>query len=250
MDEDGRRAIKQAIGRRVAAMVEDGMVLGIGTGSTAAFAIEEIGLRMEREGLQLRGVATSFAAEQLARRNHIPLTNLDETPDLDLAFDGADEVDRHLSLIKGRGAAHTREKVVAEAARRFVVLVDSSKCVETLGARMPLPVEVLPMAVTPVASRLEQLGATVELRQGVSKDGPVVTDQGFWILDARFPSIRDATVLDAQLNAIPGVLGHGLFVGIATDVLVGHSVDRIEHLAASPRDSRTEKRPDRRSAGP
>ncbi len=227
---DDQQAIKEAVGRYVAEMVEDGTTLGLGTGSTAACAIEAIGRRLQSGELRVEGVATSFAAERLARKWRIPLTSLDEVPELDLAFDGADEVDRDLNLIKGRGAAHTREKVVAAAAARFVVLVDSSKQVGALGSRMPLPVEVLPMAVAPVGRRLEKLGATVVLRQGINKDGPVVTDQGFWILDARFEPIVDAERLDRELNAIPGVLGHGLFVGMATDVLIGRSTDSIDHL--------------------
>lgn len=224
--------IKRAIGRHVAGMIEDGMVIGIGTGSTAACAIEEIGRRIHRDGMNIRGVPTSFASERLSRRWEIPLTTLDENPELDFAFDGADEVDPELNLIKGRGAAHTREKVVATAARRFVVMVDASKRVEVLGSRMPVPVEVLPMAVSPVMLSLEKLGSTAILRQGINKDGPVVTDQGMWVVDARFESIDDPAELEKKINAIPGVLGHGLFVGLTTDLLVGHSLEEIEHVRA------------------
>ena len=230
MGNDLQAKIKSAVGQVVADMVEDGMVLGMGTGSTAARAIEAIGRRIQTSGLDVRGVATSFASERLARQWRIPLTTLDDDPDLDLAFDGADEVDGDLNLIKGRGAAHTREKVVAAAAKRFVVLVDESKRVDVLGSRMPLPVEVLPMAVAPVTRNLEALGGTVVLRQGINKDGPVVTDQGMWILDARFDAITDAARLDRQINNLPGVLDHGLFVSMASDVLVGRSPDDIEHL--------------------
>ncbi len=230
MGSDPQYDIKRAVGRSVAEMVQDGMVLGIGTGSTAACAIEEIGRRIRNEGLAVSGVATSFAAERLARRWSIPLTTLDVTPHLDLAFDGADEVDDNLDLIKGRGAAHTREKIVAHAAGRFVVLVDASKRVDVLGSRMPLPVEVLPMAVGPVSRRLEKLGASVVLRQGINKDGPVVTDQGMWVLDARFQAIDDPSQLDREIKRLPGVLDHGLFVGIATDVLIGVSTAQIDHV--------------------
>ncbi|MDX1741852.1 MAG: ribose-5-phosphate isomerase RpiA [Rhodothermales bacterium] len=225
--------MKQAVGRRVAAMVETGMVLGIGTGSTAAYAVEEIGRRVRGGSLEVRGVATSFAAERLARKYRIPLVTLADVPELDIAFDGADEVDPDLNLIKGRGAAHTREKIVARAAGRFVVLVDASKRVEVLGTRMPLPVEVLPMAAAPVTKSLEELGATVVLREGINKDGPIVTDQGLWVLDARFDAIDDPEGLDRQINDIPGVLDHGLFVRMATDVLVGLSPERIDHLTPS-----------------
>jgi ribose 5-phosphate isomerase A len=230
MGHDLQADIKRTVGRRVSEMVENGMVLGIGTGSTAACAIEEIGRRIRNGSLEVRGVPSSFAAERLARRWRIPLTTLDDAPDLDLAFDGADEVDPDLNLIKGRGAAHSREKVIAAAARRFVVLVDASKQVDVLGTRVPVPVEVLPMAATPVTNKLEEMGATVVLRQGINKDGPIVTDQGLWVLDARFEAITDPAKMDRLLNDIPGVLDHGLFVAMATDVLVGLSPERVSHL--------------------
>ena len=223
------QAAKQAVGERAAAMVEAGMRLGLGTGSTAAYAIEALGRRVREEGLEVVGTPTSFAAERLARQHHIPLATLDELDKLDLAFDGADEVDPALNLIKGRGGAHTREKVVAWVARRFLVLADASKVVEQLGANHPVPIEVLPMATSPVSRALEQLGANPTLRMAEKKDGPVVTDQGLWIIDARFDAIADPAELDGRLNALPGVLGHGLFIGMATDVLVGTSGGDVEH---------------------
>ena len=223
------QAAKQAVGERAAAMVEAGMRLGLGTGSTAAYAIEALGRRVREEGLEVVGTPTSFAAERLARQHHIPLATLDELDKLDLAFDGADEVDPALNLIKGRGGAHTREKVVAWVARRFLVLADASKVVEQLGANHPVPIEVLPMATSPVSRALEQLGANPTLRMAEKKDGPVVTDQGLWIIDARFDAIPDPAELDGRLNALPGVLGHGLFIGMATDVLVGTSGGDVEH---------------------
>lgn len=223
-------ALKAAVGRAAAAMVEDGMALGLGTGSTTAFALQEIGRRIREDGLRVRGVPTSFAAERLARQHGIPLTTLDETPRLDLALDGADEVSPALDLVKGRGAAMTREKIVAAQAERFVALVDDSKRVPRLGTRMPVPVEVLPLAIAPVAAILEALGATVSVREGSGKDGPVVTDQGFWILDALFDGgLADPAITAAAIKTVPGVLDHGLFVGMATDVLVA-SADGIEHL--------------------
>ncbi len=229
---DRKAAAKRAVGLRVAAMVEDGMRLGLGTGSTAACAIEALGRRIREEGLRVVGVPTSFFAERLARENGIPLRTFDDVDRLDLAFDGADEVSPALDLIKGRGAAHTREKVVAAQADRFVVLVDASKCVDRLGTRMPVPVEVLPMATAPVARALARLGARPELRLGQRKDGPVVTDQGFWILDARFDDgIAEPAALDRALLALPGVLDHGLFVGMATEVLIGEAGGRVRRMA-------------------
>jgi ribose 5-phosphate isomerase A len=176
---------------------------------------------VREETLNIVCTPTSFAAERLAREHGVPLATLDELDALDIAFDGADEVSPAFDLIKGRGAAHTREKVVASLAARFVVLIDPSKIVQQLGTKMPVPVEVLPMAVHPVELALERLGAQPVLRMGKSKDGPVVTDQGFWILDAHFNGISNPSAMNHSLLAIPGVLDHGLFIQLATDVLVG-----------------------------
>ena len=234
---DAREA-KRAAGLAAAALVEDGMRLGLGTGSTTAFAIEAVGRRVREEGLTVVGVPTSYAAERLAREHGVPVRTLDDLglaalptaqPPLDLALDGADEVDPEGRLIKGRGGAHVREKVVAALAARFAVLVDPSKEVERLGTTTPVPVEVLPFAEPAVARALRGLGAEPALRMGERKDGPVVTDQGLWILDARFPAIDDAGALGADIDAVPGVLGHGLFVGLATDVLVGGAGGEVRH---------------------
>lgn len=229
---------KAAVGAAAAALVTDGMRLGLGTGSTTAFAIEAIGRRVREEGLRVAGVPTSFAAERLARQHGVPLLSLDDlgldalapaAPALDLALDGADEVAPDLGLIKGRGAAHVREKVVAALAARFVVLADDSKLVERLGTTMPVPVEVLPMAEPAVARALRDLGATPELRMGQKKDGPVVTDQGLWILDARFDGgIADPAAVADAIDRLPGVLGHGLFLGMATSALVGYPDGHVE----------------------
>ncbi len=230
MDRD---AAKQAAGEAAAALVNDGMRLGLGTGSTTAHALRAIGHRIRTDGLDVRGVPTSFAAERLARRHGIPLTTFDEGPKLDLAIDGADEVDDVLRLIKGRGGAHTREKVVATQAERFVVIVDPSKDVAQLGTEHPLPVEVLPMAETPVSHALETRGARPELRMADAKDGPVVTDQGFWIVDAHFPEgIGDPEGLRHRLDAQPGVLDHGLFLDVASDIIVGRPDGETTHRTA------------------
>ncbi len=150
-----------------------------------------------------------------------PLTTLEETPRLDLALDGADEVDPALNLIKGRGAAMTRERIVAAEAARFVVLVDASKRVPRLGTQMPVPIEVVPQAAAPVLRRLAAMGAAATVREGSGKDGPVVTDQGLWVIDARFPGgLSDPARMAAVLKAMPGVLDHGLFIGLATEVIM------------------------------
>jgi ribose 5-phosphate isomerase A len=226
-------AAKRAVGEYVASMISTGMTLGIGTGSTAAMAIEALGARIREEGLQVKGVATSFAAERLARQHGVALTTLDESPNLDLAFDGADEVDPAFVLIKGRGAAQTREKIVASCAEQFVVLVDESKMVDQLGHRMPLPVEVVPMAVSPIMQVLRSLGGKPEIRMGKMKDGPVVSDQGMWVLDAHFDGIQDPDHVNDVLLKTPGVVDHGLFINLATQVLVGRSDGGVDVLGKS-----------------
>jgi ribose 5-phosphate isomerase A len=231
MDRD---AAKQAAAEAGVRLVDDGMHLGLGSGSTTAYALEFLGRRIRQEGLDVRGVPTSFATERRARSHGIPLTSLDDDPTLDLALDGADEVDDAFRLIKGGGGAHSREKVVAHQAERFVVLVDLTKEVDRLGVEFPVPVEVLPMAVTPVMQTLEDAGATPSLRTADAKDGPVVTDQGLWIIDAQFPEgIPAPADLDRRLNERPGVLDHGLFLGRATDVLVGHPGGSVDHHSPS-----------------
>jgi ribose-5-phosphate isomerase (EC 5.3.1.6) len=221
---------KKAAGEQAAELVRTGMRVGLGTGSTTAYALRAIGRRIRESSLHVMGVPTSFASERLARECGIPLTTLDDIDELDLALDGADEVSPDLDLIKGRGGAHTREKVVAAQARRFIVLTDPSKDVDRLGAKRVLPVEVLPMATGPVIRTLSGLGADASLRMVREKDGPVVTDQGFWLIDAQFDGgIDDPAHVDRTLRDTPGVLDHGLFLDMATDVFVGHPDGSVEH---------------------
>lgn len=223
---DPVKLMKQEVGRQAAARVESNTVVGLGTGSTTAFAIQFIGERLKSgEISNIKGVPTSFQASVLAKQYGIPLTTLDEIDGIDLAIDGADEVDPQHNLIKGGGAAHTREKIVDGLAKHFIVVVDSSKLVDKLGSTFALPVEVLPMAVTPVSKALEALGGKPEIRMGVKKDGPVITDQGNMILDVKFDAIDDPTGLEKTINNIPGVLDNGLFVGLASEVLVGEVKD-------------------------
>ena len=229
MDQD---AAKRAAGEAAAQQVETGMRVGLGTGSTTAFFIQMLGRRVQEEGLDIVGTPTSFAAERLARQHGIRMATLDELEALDLAFDGADEIDPALNLIKGRGGAHTQEKVVASCASRFVVLADPSKLVDQLGSRMPIPVEIVPMAFGPVRRRLEALGLRPELRLAKAKDGPVVSDQGFWILDAHADDVDDPERLDAAIHAIPGVLDHGLFLNMASEALIGEPGGSVRTLRA------------------
>jgi len=214
-------AAKRVAGYRAAGEVRDGMVVGLGTGSTVFFAMERLGERITEEGLSIAGVPTSYQAAMRARRYGIPLTDLDEHPELDLAIDGADQVDPLFRLIKGRGAALLREKCVCDAAREVLIVVDPSKMVETLNAGVP--VEVLPFAAGTVFRRLEALGADAVLREGVRKDGPVITDNGNFIIDCGFGAITDPGRLEVEIGSIPGVMGCGLFsiYGEKITVIVG-----------------------------
>jgi ribose 5-phosphate isomerase A len=214
-------AAKRAAGFEAAEMVKDGMVLGLGTGSTVFFALERLSCRIT-EGLQVSGVPTSFQTARLAREYGIPLTTLDENPVLDLAVDGADQVDKHLFLIKGRGAALTREKCVASAALSFLVIIDEQKFVSSLTA--PVPVEVIPFAARPVMTQLEDLGCTAILREGIKKDGPVITDNGNFVVDCSFSEIDDPEELEKTIKMLHGVVDSGLFCGFTgkTTVIIGN----------------------------
>jgi len=219
---DPVKLMKQQVGKAAADRVQSGSIVGLGTGSTTAFAIQFLGERLKSGELKdIKGIPTSFQASVLAKQYGIPLTTLDEVDRIDIAIDGADEVDPQHNLIKGGGAAHTREKVVDSLAEQFIVVVDSSKLVERLGSTFAVPVEVLPMAIAPVMRAVQKLGGRPELRMGVKKDGPVITDQGNMVLDVQFDQIADPAELEKTLNNIPGVLENGLFVGVADRVLVG-----------------------------
>lgn len=198
--------------------VEEGMVLGLGTGSTTRYAIEKLG-RLVSEGFDILGVPTSEATADLARSRGIPLTSLDEQPTVDLTIDGADEVDPRLNLIKGMGGALFREKIVALASTQMIVVVDESKLVDFLGQKTPVPIEVLSFGWKVTRKRLERLGCTPSLRR--KNDRPFITDNGNYILDCRFPGIEEATDLARRLGELPGVLEHGLFLDMADVVLVG-----------------------------
>ncbi|MEB3122278.1 MAG: ribose-5-phosphate isomerase RpiA [Snowella sp.] len=218
--------MKQEVGKAAANRVQSNSIVGLGTGSTTAFALQYIGERLQKGELtNVVGVPTSFQAEVLARQYGIPLTTLDVIDHIDIAIDGADEVDPQKNLIKGGGAAHTREKIVDALADFFLVVVDSGKLVEKLGSTFLLPVEVIPMAVHPVMQALTKLGGTPELRMGIRKAGPVVTDQGNLVIDVKFEAIANPAELEKTINNLPGVLENGLFVGVTDLVLVGEIID-------------------------
>ena len=225
-DVDPVIVMKQEVGLAAAKRVKSNSIVGLGTGSTTAYAIEYIGDRLKKgEISDIVGVPTSFQAEVLAKKYGIPLTTLDAIDRIDVAIDGADEVDPQKNLIKGGGAAHTREKVVDALADEFIVVVDSGKLTDKLGSTFLLPVEVIPMAITPVINALTKLGGKPELRMGIKKAGPVVTDQGNLVIDVKFDSIDNPAELEKTINNIPGVLENGLFVGVANVVLVGEIID-------------------------
>jgi ribose 5-phosphate isomerase A len=219
--------MKQAVAAAATEQIESGMVVGLGSGSTAALMIQALGAKLKSGALRdITGVTTSFQGEVLAAELGIPLQSLNAVDRIDLAIDGADEVDPSFQLIKGGGACHVQEKLVAVRAKRFVVVVDASKLVDTLNLGFLLPVEVLPGAWRQVQAQLKDMGGDAVLRMAVKKAGPVVTDQGNLVLDVKFAGgIGDPEGLEKAINNIPGVLENGLFVNLTDQVLVGEIVD-------------------------
>lgn len=227
-----KEALKRQAGEAAAELVQDGMVVGLGTGSTVKYTIEALG-RKVAAGLRIVGIPTSIQSEQLARKVGIPLTTLDEHPRVDLTIDGADELDGQLRLIKGGGGALTREKVVARASRRMVVVADAAKRVGRLGSTFALPIEVLPFGLRPVADYVASLGAKVAERK--APDGsPYRTDNGNAILDARWPAIDDPERLEVLLETYPGVVTCGLFLGLCSEAFVAGAAG-VERVRAAPR---------------
>ena len=210
--------LKRTVGYEAAKLVKDGDIVGLGTGSTTHFFIEKLGQRIENEEINIMGVPTSYQSFFLARDSSIPITTLEEH-EVDIAVDGADEVDPGLNLIKGGGAAHTLEKIVDESAARFVVIVDGTKIVSELG-NFPVPVEVIPQASRPVKKHLIEMGGIPSMRMAQRKDGPVVTDNGNFIYDVKF-TIENPKKLEIELNTIPGVVENGIFSEIVDEVIVG-----------------------------
>jgi ribose 5-phosphate isomerase A len=209
-------------------LVSDGMTLGLGTGSTVKYALELLGKRVN-SGLRIRGVATSIATADLAAQLGISIISLEESGDLDVDIDGADEVDPSLQLVKGGGGALLREKIVAFSSARMIVIGDSSKYVERLG-RFPLPIEVISLARPLVERSIKRLGGVPRLRLKADHS-PFLTDQGNWILDCDFGSIDQPLHLAQELSAVPGLVEHGLFIGVASEALIGRG-DRVERISA------------------
>ena len=236
--EDLQTQMKIAVAKAAVDQIEDGMVLGLGSGSTAALMIKSLGEKLKEGSLRdIVGVTTSFQGEVLATQLGIPLKAFSAVSQIDLAIDGADEVDPAFQLIKGGGACHVQEKLVASLADRFVVVVDSTKIVKKLNLDFRLPVEVLPSAWQLVQKMIKSLGAEASLRMAKKKAGPIVTDQGNLVLDVAFRNgIEDPQALEKQLNNFPGVLENGLFINLTDEVLVGEIIygsTIVNHLKKS-----------------
>ena len=228
-------AIKRALGRAaVEALVHSGMKLGLGTGSTAVEAVYRVGELLRDGSLRdIRAVPTSFQTVVACQRHGISLWTLNDPViggSLDLTIDGADEVDPAWNLIKGGGAAMLIEKIVAHASRDYCIVADSSKIVGRLGERAPVPVEIVPEALSTATRSLEALGGEVELRMAIRKDGPVITDHGSFVLDVRFAASFEPARMEREIMNIPGVTANGIFTHPVTDLFVGHPDGKIEHL--------------------
>lgn len=224
---------KQLVAITAASHVQDGMIVGLGTGSTANFFIEELARRHREEGLNIRAAASSVVSSIKAEQLGLPLIALEHLSAIDLYVDGADEVSPDLTLLKGRGYDLVREKLLARAAKQFIVLVDRSKQVGHIGEKFPIPVEVMPAAWRLVQASLQALGGRAELRQNAAKDGWAITSHGSLVLDLVFEAVADqqpeAHWLNQQLNNIPGVVEHGIFVDLASTVLLADA-GKIEEI--------------------
>jgi ribose 5-phosphate isomerase A len=221
MDAGEQNRFKKEAAKAAAQLVQNGMIVGLGTGSTAAYLVTELGRRVAEEGLHFTGIPTSERTAEQARSLGIPLVTLADVKEIDLTIDGADEVQLGtLSLIKGHGGALLREKIVAAASKRMAVIVDETKLVKRLGGTLAVPVEVVPFGWEATERKLRAIGAGTELRPGVD-DKPYVTDGGHYILDCAFGSIADPKKVARELDETVGVVEHGLFLGLAKQVFVG-----------------------------
>jgi ribose 5-phosphate isomerase A len=222
-----QQELKLQAAQRALAFVEAGMVVGLGSGSTATLWIELLGKKVRDEGLAIRAIASSESSERLGRSYGIPFTNFDESPMLDLTVDGADEIAPGLALIKGGGGQLLREKIVASATRRFVIVADASKNVDRLG-NFPLPVEVIPMAEPLVRKALAELGFTPKIRKAKDGSGPYITDEGNLLLDCSGLLLDDPETMAAEIRGIVGVVEHGLFLGMADLALIADGSQVVE----------------------
>lgn len=220
---------KRAAAYAAADLVQDNTTIGLGSGSTFLFVLDRLAERIAKQGLRVRGTPTSIGTANAAEQKGIPLVTLDQVDRLDLAIDGADEVDPQKNLIKGGGAAHTRERIVAAIADELVIIVGENKMVDALGTTFRLPVEVLPFGWTHAQRRVESTGCRTERRQ--KGDEPLVTDNGNWILDCTYERIEDPVTLAARLDSMVGVVDHGLFVGMTGRVVIANDEGAVRMLS-------------------
>ena len=218
--------LKKLVASEILQFLKDDMIIGLGSGSTMVFVINKIGEAIKGGKFKrLFGVPTSFQSEILGRENGIQIIDFNVADKIDLAIDGADEIDPEKNLIKGGGGAHTREKYIDYFAERFLVVADDSKLVNKLGQGFAVPVEVLPQAYQSVQKRLDKMNAVTKLRMAVKKAGPVITDQGNFIIDAKFEDIENPKEMEIEINNIPGTLENGIFTTRVEQVLIGNYSD-------------------------
>jgi ribose 5-phosphate isomerase A len=218
---------KKAAALRAAEMVPDGVLVGLGSGSTSAYLIEELGRRKQNGQINIKAVTSSYESRFLAHRYGIEVLVLTGISSLVLAIDGADEIDRSGNAIKGKGGAQILEKILASLSERYILIADSTKLVDTLGRSSPIPIELVPEALEVVQNKLARTGCKSSIREGSGKVGPVITDLGNIIIDAYFDGIENPRRLAQYLNNIPGVLGHGLFVNMVDQAVVGLSENGV-----------------------
>lgn len=231
-NRDSFQAAKINAAMEAVKLVRDDYIVGLGSGSTAAIAIEEIARKIKNEHLHILGIPTSYQAFSLAVKNGIPITTLEEHEQIDLTIDGADQIDRHLNLIKGMGGALVREKIVARASKMLVIIADETKLVNVLGeGSHPVPVEVVPFAIPLVTRKIQEIGGKPVLREARGKVGPVITDNGNAIIDASFGLIKEPAELEKTIKSLTGAVESGLFVKIAHTAYVGKDTS-VEKLAA------------------
>lgn len=214
-----REDLKKQAGEEAVRHIEDGMIVGLGTGSTVEYFLRELGKQV-KNGLKIQGIPTSVHTKRIAKEENIPLTTIEEHPKIDVTVDSADEVDSFLNLVKGGGGALVREKIIAFNSKKVIIIIDDSKIVKALGIDFPLPVEIVKFAWTSTKKTLEEFGCEVTLRE-VMEGEPFITDNGNYILDCEFEHIEDPEQLHVNLNNIPGVVENGLFIGVVDEVIVG-----------------------------
>jgi len=215
-----REELKKLAGEKAVEHIKDGMIVGLGTGSTVEYTLRKLGKLIKEKKLNIKGIPTSIHTKRIAKEENIQLTTLDENPVINLTIDGADEVDSYLNLIKGGGGALTREKIIAFNSEKVIIVVDDSKVVKALGIDFALPIEVVKFAWQSTKETLKGFGCEVNLRE-IMDNEPYITDNGNYILDCEFERITNPEELEKEINNIPGVVENGLFVGLVDEVIVG-----------------------------